>query len=193
MASAPDLAESPEFKKRVLHMQIIVGALIMGVAIFMATAIVIGQTRPPPTAAGGAPPIFLYVGAGMIAMIFIARAVVLKAMIGNALRGIARGTWQPLQGRIPLPPDEAAFLAQNGDAGKLLQLFRMKSIVGAALYETPAFFLIIAYIVERRVESLVLALVPLAALALQIPTATGVSHWVGEQLQAIEQMRRDGA
>lgn len=191
MASAPDLAESPDFKKRVQNMQIVVGALITGVLIFMGVAIVIGQTSPPPRSAGSGPPIFLYFGAGMIALIFVTRSVVLNAMARSALHGIARGTWQPLQGRMPLPPDEAAFLAQNGDAGKLLQLYRMKSIVGAALYESPAFFLIIAYIVERRVESLALAVVPLAALALQMPTATGVDHWVSEQLQSIEQMRRD--
>lgn len=177
-------------------MQIIAGAMCMGVLFFMLISVFIVQSTPPrgPVAAV---PLFTYVGFGLTVFIFFARMVVRHVMLASALKSLARGTWKQgatsmLSFAFPVPTMNSAPPPPTDDIGRLLSIFRTRLIVGAAMIEAPAFFLLVSYNVERRIEAVALAALLLGGMLLQIPTTTGVSHWITEQLQAIEQMRRDG-
>jgi hypothetical protein len=106
--------------------------------------------------------------------------VVPRAVAAANRRKIAAGTWQPSGNRGNVP---------DTDAGKLAATYQLKTIIGAALLEGPAFFALMAYMLEGHWLSLIAAGVLLVGLLAYFPTSDRVQSWVGEQLRLLEEQR----
>ena len=180
--------------------QIIVGALTMGVLTFLAIVLflnvygagpgpvqggqgigVVGAGLPLP--GGGTLPLFtalaVILGIGGLAMSF----TVPRMFVATSRRMIARET---PPATTPRKPSEPAQVYPAGDTGKLLPLFTMQLILGAAINEGMAFFAAIAYMLERHPVALGTAIVLLGGLIARFPTADRVNAWLDQQLEQLQ-------
>jgi len=182
--------------------QTIVGAMIMGVATFLAIALFVTQVAvnpapaPPGGGAGGAAIAApgdsslsvitcLAVASGLIVLVL--SFVVPKINIARARRQIA------LAGPIATTegvPSEPKQLYPAGYTGKLAQLYQTQLIIGAAMLEGAAFFATIAYMVERNPIALATAIVLLGALIARFPTSDRVNAWLDRQLGLLQEERQ---
>ena len=145
--------------------QTIVGAMIMGVATFLAIALFVTQVAvnpapaPPGGGAGGAAIAapgdsslsvitYLAVASGLIVLVL--SFVVPKINIARARRQIA------LAGPIATTegvPSEPKQLYPASYTGKLAQLYQTQLIIGSAMLEGAAFFATIAYVEDARIDT----------------------------------------
>ena len=169
-------------------LQIVVATLTAGCLIFMVIAIFLVQTGQGPAADNDFPPIMTYMALGFAGVAIVMRMVVPKMIESAARKRIADGTWQL--------PDQQAQLAELverlGDAGKLLGVLGIRTIVGGAILEGSAFFALIAYLIEKSPLALGAAIVLIIGVALHFPTRSSATHWIEDQLAAIEQLRQFG-
>ncbi len=155
--SNPDSQAS--FAARLRTMQILVSAMIMGVAGFVVIAVLMrgsGAMKAAPD-----PPMVTYV-----AMLFtlpnIVAFVIMRQMVLK--QGLSKLVSAP-----PPPEDQwKSFLA----------LYQTRLIISAALLEGQAFFLVIAYLLEGQLPCLILALIYLVGLALLFPTQPRLETWL---------------
>jgi hypothetical protein len=165
--------------QRIRTMRIIIFALVNGVVIFMIIAILqrasghFGEPRDTVLISS----IALAVGVGL----FVANLVVPNLVAAGARRQIARGQ-SPLVTPSPIP----------GDVGALVAVFQTRLILAAALLEGGSFFLLIAYLIEGQIYTLLGAIVLVVFLALRFPTRTGVERWLEEQQELLRQDRMSG-
>jgi hypothetical protein len=191
--------------------QILVGALVAGVLIFLAIAwfVDVGPVAPAPAgpgAAQGAAPgnapgagaagdaafvarLLTYMAvcwaAVAIALSFLVPALVAK----QQRRQIASGTWAP-------PTQQGGRGSQirpeswNTDSGKLAAVYQQQLIIGAALVEGAAFFTGVAYMLGRDPIALGVALLLVAMLVLQFPTIQRVERWIDGQQEKLTEDRQ---
>jgi hypothetical protein len=175
-------------------LQIIVGAMTAGAALFLAIAWILGpQVKPP----GPMLPVsltliaFVLAGAG-----FAARFFVLRNITSKARREIANGIYQPVGLMRPtsLPSPDTADNRRDPhrDAKYLLSVFLHKTIVSAALFEGWAFFATIAYLIEGDPVSFALAAFLVLGVGAHFPTHSRAIGWVQGQLDTLEQERATG-
>jgi hypothetical protein len=161
-------------------MRIIVLALAMGVLAFLVVAVVIRQQRtdqPVPD-----PPIITLTALGYAGLQLILQAVIPGLVANRLRRQIAAGTWpRPEVG--PAPAD---------DTGRLCALYQTRLLIGAALAEGAAFFLLIAYLLEGQLVSLAGAAVMLALVLVRFPTRPGLEGWLSDQQEQLRQERMAG-
>jgi hypothetical protein len=163
--------------QQVRVLQIIVGALMVGVISFGVVAIVLGSGKQ----GGGDSPVWM-IAAGFAVVMLIARHVMGVVMLNGSRRQIANGTWQ-----IPASRGQVdSFPADATDADRLLAVLQTVTIVQCALPEGAAFFNVIAYIVDGRVASLVMVAVLLLWMSSSFPTRDRVVNWIGRQLELVE-------
>jgi hypothetical protein len=169
--------------------QIIVSALIMGVASFLIIVIFMVPT------AIGAPefpepviPQFTYLAVGMGIVGLVLSFIVPSMIVASARRKIAKGIWTPTAMSDPTQP---AKVYPAGDTGKLAVVYQTQLIIGSALCEGMAFLATIAYMLERNPLALGMALILIAGLAVRIPTRDRVNAWIDQQ-QSKLQMERQG-
>lgn len=158
--------------------QIIVIAMFTGVLTFLVIAMVV---RKPVAAA----PFVVTSMAGLFAAgALVARTVVLANVARKARRDL-------LQGALAAPGSPVATLPAGLDRNVqcLLPAFQMRTIVGSALCEGPAFFAIVAYIAEGNLWSIYLTVFLAACLLLNLPTSSRVLRWVEQQQELMEQER----
>ncbi len=72
---------------------------------------------------------------------------------------------------------------------QLLALFRTRTIVGQALLEGAAFFLIVAAMVDKAALPLVVAVLVVAGMLVAFPTVGRTQEWLVEQQAALEAER----
>jgi uncharacterized membrane protein YbhN (UPF0104 family) len=152
---------------RVRVMQIVIGALLIGVAVFAGIALFLRQQRnnPPP-----ATPTVSYMALGFAVATFAARLVVLPSIERGARKTPA--------------------LQAGTDLNRWLNLYQTRMIVGAALLEGPAFFALAAYLIEGTPWAFGLAVLLWLAMAwLHFPTRDRVAAWIAEQQDAAAQSR----
>jgi hypothetical protein len=167
-------------------LQIIVGALVAGCLVFMVIAIVVGPQIAPP-APGQGLEILTAVAIGFTAMQLAARAIVPAIMVRRGKQAILRGE-SPVKWRFPEQDARMAdFYEKTGDAGKLMMLYRAKTIAGAAMLEGAAFFGLITYLANQGPIALALGGLLIVGVALHFPTRSGVIRWIGDQLLWLEQ------
>jgi hypothetical protein len=104
-------------------------------------------------------------------------------------RNIAAGTWKPASGQYP-PGSPFGPESLQSDAGKLAFVYQTQFIIGAALNEGPAFFVLVAYMLEKNPIALGLAILLLVALAARFPTRLRVSSWIDRQQELLTQERQ---
>jgi hypothetical protein len=158
----PDLDVVPPHMLRTLR--IIVGALVASVLIAAAIFFVVRSQNPAPMA--NQVPIISCLAVGFAAMMFAVRAVMIP-VVSKAGR---------------------QKLLANSDVTttKLMELHISRTIVGAALLEGPAFFLLVAYLTEGQPWTLAAALVMAGLIAvLHFPTRFRVENAIAADRQAI--------
>lgn len=145
--------------------QIIVMAMTLGCAVFLAVAVAVAGS---PKELANVPTItFLFsVVAGILVM---ARAMVPRIVFAAALKKMRQG---------PRDSDITA---------SLTQAMTTRLIVAAALIEGAVFLLIVAYFVERSPLSLAFAIVLIVLLAIHIPTTSRFESQLQNHLQGLEQ------
>jgi hypothetical protein len=162
-------ADEPNFRQRLLTMQIIVAALVLGVLFFMGIAIFARATGNAPPAADDT----LLVAS----LAFAVPAALLHVVLPGRIVAAAR---HQLARQLGKPPSG------------LLNLYQSQMIVGAALLEAPIFFFLIVYMLQGQLVSLAAAVVFLAGLALQFPTAGKLQRWLMQQQGRVEDERLAG-
>jgi hypothetical protein len=176
--------------------RMIVGGLTTGCLVFMVIVLFIIQPGQDPAGDGdGGMPLVTYIAIAWAGMAIGVRMVVLRIIESGSRKRIANGTWQiPTGGQQHAQPVQLIQIVERmGDAGKLWVVFQNRTIVGAAIFEGCAFFALIAYIIEQSPIALVTAIVMTFGVALHFPTRSGVTHWIEDQLAAIEQLRQFGS
>jgi len=180
--------------RRVLTLQIVVGALVAGLLVFLVVVLVVIQEGMP-----GAPEvasILTYVAVGLALTAVLVRLFVPDMIVARGRRQIGEGAWQmprsaPAHGATG-QQHSAQFVEQTGDAGRLFLVFQTRTIVAAALLEGPAFFALIAYMLGRSPLAMIVALLLILGVALHFPTQSGVLHWIEEQLRRVDEERQFG-
>jgi hypothetical protein len=177
----PDRDLSPP---RLRTMQIIAAALLMGLSSFFGIVLFLVHGQ---NSRGGAPPPDLPIVSIMAAAMLTACAAlafILPAVIGRAaLKRIASGTWQP-------PPRQSQ--ADFPTAGAKLVVVRQTTlIIGLALLEGPGFFGCMAYLIEGMPYALAIPGVTAALMLWKFPTRSRVSSWLGQQAEALADLRRE--
>jgi hypothetical protein len=162
-------------------MRILVIALAMGILTFLVVAIVVRQQDPNQPVPD--PPIFTLTGLGFAGLQLILQAVIPGLVATRLRRQLAAGNWPRLQMSAPVPMD---------DVGKLCMLYQTRLIVGAALVEGAAFFLLIAYLLEGQIVALAAAAVMLALVLVRFPTQAGLESWLSDQQEQLRQERMAG-
>jgi hypothetical protein len=182
--------------------QIIVGAMIMGVATFLAIALFVTQVavNPAPVlpgeGAGGAAiaapgdsslPVITYLAVASGLIVLVLSFVVPKINVARARRQMAlEGPTPTTKGGLSEPKQ----LYPAGYTGKLVQLYQTQLIIGAAMLEGGAFFAAVAYMVERNPLALATAIVLLGTLAARFPTSDRVNAWLDRQLGLLQEERQ---
>jgi hypothetical protein len=171
--ASPDTSDS--LAPRIRVMQIIGSALVMGLLIFMGVSLFLRTTgkfrNPPPDV-----PIISYVAAGFCGIQLIAFFFVPGIMVKAGRRRIGANVG-------PL----GAGLVSAHSTGSLCGLYQTSMIVGDALLEGAALFLIIAFLIEGELIALLLAVFLLIILILQIPTRSRVERWIERQQELLTQ------
>lgn len=140
--------------QRLRLMQIIAGALIMGVVMFaLITTLALGALNEAPTNT-----IIAYIGAVFAAVSVAVHLFVPEAMAAAALKA-----------------------SSNRDVETLCGIYQTRMIVALAMLEGAAFFNVVALIIAHTWWSLVIAGALLLLMLARIPTRTGVEHWIETQ------------
>jgi len=130
---------------------------------------------PPPP-----PHVITYLALGFGALQIVLQAIVPSLLVNGLRRQLALGTWPRPRPGATVPPD---------DAGKLCLLFQSRTIVGGALAEGAAFFLLIAYLLEGQPIALGGAAVMLGLVLGRFPTRPGLESWLSAQQDLLSQER----
>jgi hypothetical protein len=182
-----DTSWQEEVGRRVVLIQIIVAALLFASIGFLAVAAVLvqlGVVEPDRELAGVMNLVLILFLIGDI----IARLVAPSIVVAQQRRMIVAGQWSlpegTGQGKI------AALIERTGDAGRLLGVYRTRTIVASALLEGTAFFAIVVYLLTQSIVGLTVAVVLILGLAWHIPTRCGVVHWIEDQLELVKRERQ---
>lgn len=181
-----------EVSNQIWHLQLIVGALVMGALMFLGIVLFLVHFGAAPKGMAGEPQFLLsYLLVAFSLASLGARIFVPPMIVSAARRRIREGIWRPNpSGTVPIAAQE--FLERTGDAGRLWYVLLTRTLVAAAILEGVAFFACIAYMLEHSYLSLAIAMTFIAALALHVPTQSGVIHWIEEQLRLLEEERQIG-
>jgi hypothetical protein len=171
----------PQGRLRV--MQIIAGALFLGVVTFLAIVLIIvsGQPNGAGIAPAGSVPIISIV-AVLLLIVQVPLAFHVPAFLTrSALRRIAAGTWQ-------LPPGANAASFQT-DTSKLLAVRQTSMIIGLALLEGVSFFGCIAYLMEAQPFALGVVVLAVMLMLVNSPTEGRVRAWLERQADQLAELR----
>jgi len=171
-------------------MQIVVGALVAGCAMFLVVVLVVAPTMAADRRQDM--PLITYVATGFAVVSLIVRAVVPGIVVTLGRRRILNGNWPMPASRGGSQPINVEFIERTGDAGRLAVLSLNRTIIAAAMLEGAAFFALVAYMIERLPLALVVAVALIVGVALHFPTRSRLVHWVEDQLALIEQERQRG-
>ena len=181
-----DLSWHQDAAKTARILQFIVGAMILGLAVFLVIALGIGPLNKSPHSFP-AVTVLCLIAFMLVAVGLVARSIVLRVLTAKARWEIVAGTYRPIGG------NQWAFLAPAAetegsvrDARYLLTLFQIRTIISAALCEAWAFFAIIAYLVEGNYLSLALGIAIILFLGAHFPSSDRVIRWVDWELETLE-------
>jgi hypothetical protein len=167
---------------RVRLMQIISGSLVMGAMIFLAVVVIVAanQAAPlQPAAWPGGQPLLT-----MVAIVFfIVQVAIVMTLAPARVRAAVR------QMAAEVSPSQPG--AQKTDVARLLVLRQTTLILALAPLEASAFFGCIAYLLEHRVEALIVAAVTIVLMLLYFPTEGAVRSWLERQTEALTQARME--
>lgn len=161
-------------------LQIIVGSLVAGCVFFVGVVLFVSGE----VAAAGESPLVSYVAIAFAVMAVLARVAIPRVLVAAGRQSIL-GERGP-EGGQDETPDQSATVA------RLLQLLSTTTIVACAILEGATFFLLVAYLTERWLPVLALAVALMGLLALHVPSRSRAIHWIEDQLALLEQEQRRG-
>jgi len=165
---------------RLWTMRIILVALINGLVIFLVIAVV---QQSQANVAPIAEPLLTYVALGYAAVGLIVSTVVPNVVAAAQRRRVARA----LGASMPAEPDADEVLPP--DVGLWCGVYQTRLIIGAALLEGAAFFLLTAYFIEGNILGLAGAAVLIVLLLMKFPTRAGLQRWIDRQRALLDQER----
>jgi hypothetical protein len=171
-------------RPRLRSMQIIAGALLIGVTTFLAIVLYLvlvqngGRGNLPPNNL----PIVTFIAAAMIATLGPMSFFVPGIMTQSVLPKIVTGRLTPAGG------NPAAFAT---DGAKLMALYQTTMIVGYALVEGAAFMGCVAYLLDGHWLALGVVAVAVALMLARFPTEGRVRSWVERQTEALSRLRQE--
>ena len=160
-----------DITKQVMTMQIMTGALLMGIMTFAAVVLLIG---------GDAKEVNGF-GISHIALIMMGTMIVTRLTVPSmvAKQAVARiGHLKPAEGA-----DQAGHQASTDL--KMLGVYQTSMIIGHALLEGAAFFLLVSYMIEGNVIALGGAILMAVLIAAAFPTPGRVESWMERQYQML--------
>jgi hypothetical protein len=163
---------------RLQVMRIITIALINGVLIFTGIAIYMRNSGSMQDAPAPPTPLITYFSIFFAAAMLLAQFVIPRLVEATVRKGIVRN-----------PPPSGTTLP--GDYSALSALYQTRLLIAEALLEGPAFFALIAYLVEGQWPALAVAVLLLLFLVSKFPTMTGLTAWL-EQQQELVLSERNG-
>jgi hypothetical protein len=158
-------------------LQVIVTLLASGVFAFAAAVTFLGAQQPP------AEPFLTYVAAGCAILAIVMWGVVPGILVSRGRQAIVAG--QPLQLKTKPPGAE-----QAGDVGSLANVYLLRTIVAVAILRGGAFFNLVAYLLEGRVLSLIVAGILWVMILMHVPGSNKLADWTQSELATIEQLRQ---
>lgn len=158
-------------------LQVLVAALAGGVFMFASVATLIGPGQPKEG------PFVTYMAMGFAAVAFVVWAVLPGVLSRRGRQDIVAG--RPILANAKLPGAEAA-----GDAGALVNLYMLRTIIAVAILEGAAFFNLVAYLLEANLLGLVDAGILFLMILMHIPTQNRIADWIQNELTTIEQLRQ---
>ncbi len=181
---------------QVRTMQIITGALVIGLVSFLGIVLFLparqkagppGPAPNPAQARAQAQPVISYAAVAFAVMALPMSLLVPSVVVKGGRKQIAEGMWTPpARGTGTVPP------GPFGDTFRLASVYQSALIIGAALNEGPAFFALIAYMIEGLPVILGLAVLLILGVAVRFPTHTRVEQWIDAQKELVIQERQAG-
>jgi hypothetical protein len=170
---------------RLRVMQIIAGALLMGVLVFLGIVLfmVLVQNRGQGMAPPGPLPLVSLVALAMLAFSVPLAFVLTRNLTHVALRQIVAGTWQVPRGANP------SHFATAG--AKLMAVRQTTMLIGLAMLEGTAFCGCIAYLLEAQALALGVVGVAVCLMLVKFPTENRVRAWLERQADVLAEMRQD--
>ena len=141
-------------------LQIVVGALVIGVSIFAGYVILSGTLQKPPQGAMLST-VAVGFGALMVVMHFVVPGVIERAALANQAIG--------------------------ADRESLVRVYFTRTIIAAALLEGAAFMSLVAVMNEHQPWVLGVTAVILVFMLMQIPSRTRIEHWLESKMMEREQ------
>ena len=173
-----------EFAQNALRtMQIIVGALALGVIVFIGVTIFLVAQNAKAVIPDK--PFLTYTSLGMAFMVVVAWLVVPNTVVAKMRKAIIDGDSSDW-GLVKNVPNSA----QLGLVVPLAAAYQTKTIVAAALLEGAAFFCTVAYLIEHQSVALYVAIALAFFILLQIPTLSRFESWLDSESTSIEQLRQ---
>jgi hypothetical protein len=162
-------------------MRITIGALAAGILILGFICFGVRDWGQKPAA--DRTPVMTYLALGFAAVMIVIHVVVPYRLATNARRARARQV---------VRFDERGTSADGLDSESvdLLGIYQDQLVMRAALIEGPAFFLLLAYMVEGQLIALLVAGLLLLRQLSMIPSQTRVERWLDEQRELLAEDRQ---
>jgi hypothetical protein len=170
-----ETVDDNQLRSSVRTLQIVLGAMLIGsiAALAIFTLLQMQRAAAPP-----AMPVFTYVSLAFTVVLTGLSFLVPHFIIAGSRKRIAQGIFGDPP--VVVPPD---------DSGKLLMVYNTALIAGAAMLDGATYFLLIAYLLEGNLTTLIAASVLRGLLAARIPTRSRVARWVDWQLELLANER----
>ena len=159
----------PKFDQQLRVMQIIAGALMMGVITFLGVVLVITKGN---VLGQGNPGIVTMIAAGFAGLMIVNHLVIPSIITKARLNQIKSQDSDGQNSELKL--------------ASLLGIYRMQLIITLAFLEGAAFFNLVSVMIENHVISLIAVVVLLGLMAVRFPSRTKVSWWVQDRLRELQ-------
>ena len=159
----------PDFDQQLRVMQIIAGALMMGVITFLGVVLVITKGN---VLGQGNPGIVTMIAAGFAGLMIVNHLVIPSIITKARLNQIKSQDSDGQNSELKL--------------ASLLGIYRMQLIITLAFLEGAAFFNLVSVMIEHHVISLIAAVVLLGLMAVRFPSRTKVLWWVQDRLRELQ-------
>jgi hypothetical protein len=163
--------------------QIIVGAMGIGVASFFGIVILLVQQRAQFAWAGSR--VLTYLSIAVALLVTVAYIIVPRLIADRMRQAIVDGKSDDW-GIVKNMPNADKL----GDLAPIMMIYQTRMIVGIALLEGAAFFACIAYLFEHRRITIIIAAALLVGILSQLPSFARVEAWAEDELAELKQLRQ---
>ncbi len=169
-------------------LRIIILAMVMGVFMFGAVAVFVrvGASNDASVAGDGIP-ILTYIALAFGAMSVLMRLVVPGVIVSASRRKIAGGDFDRSGTCGGVASSRPA--ADTADAGKLMTVYVLRTIIAGAILEGACLLAIVAHFVDGSIATIVVAGVLAVGILALLPTWTAVEQWLDDQMRLLREER----